>query len=287
MTSKRAKSQFHAWCFTINNYTEECEAAVKSLAEFASYVVCGKEVSSTGTPHLQGYCYMINPATKKAMSRVLKRAALFVSSGSDFDNYGYAQKEDLWFKHGTPPCQGRRRDIEEVSTMTRMRDIARATTSLPALRLAQARLEFTEPKREWLPTVIWLYGESGAGKTKSVYDAYGYEDVHKQDQFKWWQGYDGHEVVVIDDFRADFCKFHEFLTLIDRYPYVVEQKGGSRQLRAKVMFITSCHSPWEVYKNKTTEDIKQLVRRLKYIVHVQNDSTFRFICNPYRRGIFV
>lgn len=285
--SKRAKSQFHAWTFTVNNYTDEDEAAVKSLSDFASYIVCGKEVGEQGTPHLQGYCYMLKPTTRKAMSRVLKRAALFVSRGSDFDNFGYAQKESLWYKYGTAPGQGKRSDVEEVGQMTRMRDIAAATTSLPALKLAQARLEFVEPKRQWLPTVIWLYGPSGSGKTKSVFDAYGYDDVHKQDSFKWWQGYDGHEIVVIDDFRADFCKFHEFLTLVDRYPYVVEQKGGSRQLRARVMFITSCYSPWEVYKNKTTEDMKQLVRRLKYIVHVDADGVFHFNYNPYRKGIFI
>lgn len=286
---KKARTlQSHGWVFTINNPTLEDEEAVKAMADFAKYIVCGKETGAqNGTPHLQGYVYLHKLASRKSISRVLPRARCDPARGSDFDNFGYSGKQDLWFKHGKPPNQGGRTDIHEMEGCTSMREIVMQATSVQAILLAQKRLEFTEPKRDFLPNVIWLYGGSEAGKTKSVFDAFGYDVVHKQDTFKWWQGYDGHDVVVIDDLRADFCKYHELLTLLDRYPYVVEQKGGSRQLRARTMFVTSCYSPWEVYKGKTTEDLKQLIRRIKYICHVQPDSTFVFIQNPYRKSFFV
>ena len=46
-------------------------------------------------------------------------------------------------------------------------------------------------------------------------------NVFRPLNYKWWEGYDGHEVVLLDDIRKDFCKFHELLTLLDIYPYVM------------------------------------------------------------------
>ncbi|CAH1777288.1 unnamed protein product, partial [Owenia fusiformis] len=50
MTSK-AKTQ--CWCFTINNYTEEDETRLKALTP--QYMIYGKEVGESATPHLQGF----------------------------------------------------------------------------------------------------------------------------------------------------------------------------------------------------------------------------------------
>jgi len=80
---------------------------------------------------------------------------------------------------------------------------------------------------------------------------------------KWWEGYDAHENVIIDDMRGDFCKFHELLRMLDRYAYRIETKGGSRQFRAKTIIITSCYSPTEMFD--TREDIQQLLRRIDEI----------------------
>jgi hypothetical protein len=42
------------WCFTLNNYTEECEKTL--LARLAPHkFIYGHEVGESGTPHLQGY----------------------------------------------------------------------------------------------------------------------------------------------------------------------------------------------------------------------------------------
>lgn len=73
--------------------------------------------------------------------------------------------------------------------------------------------------------------------------------------------------MVIDDFRADFCKFHVLLRLLDKYPYVVEVKGGSRQWLAEEIFITAPMHPRDAYAHRSDEDIKQLLRRITTITH--------------------
>lgn len=278
--------QVHAWCFTINNYNDDDEKSVMKLADFASYVVCGKEIGEQcQTPHLQGYVYMIKKASRKAMSRVLKRARLTPSKGSDFDNFGYSQKENLWFLHGTPPCQGKRRDLEEAREMTTMREVVTTASNYQAIRMMEKRLEYCEKKRDFMPKIIWLYGATGTGKTLCATTAY--DDVHVQSSFKWWQGYDSHDVVVLDDIRSDFCKFSEMLRLFDRTPYVVEVKGSSRQLRARVMYVTSSLPPWDFYQ--TVEDKMQLYRRIRHVLRVTKneygDPVYSFMQNPYKNHL--
>jgi len=264
----RTNKQSKAWCFTINNYTPEDECVVRSLADFASYVVCGKEVGESGTPHLQGYAYMKKLASLTAMRRVIQRGHLVISKGTDFDNYGYCAKEDLWFKHGTPPCQGKREDLDAARECTTMKECILEGGNYQAIRMMEKKLLYLEPKRDFKPTVIWAYGSTGTGKSKGFYDAFGIDNVFTPKNYKWWEGYDGDEVVLLDDIRGDYCKFHELLTLIDAHPYRVECKGGSRQLRARFMLITSPYHPASLYQGRTDEDVQQLLRRITRIVLV-------------------
>ena len=80
---------------------------------------------------------------------------------------------------------------------------------------------------------------------------------------RWWDGYDAHENVIIDDMRKDFCKFHELLRYLHEHPFHVETKGGTRQFLARNIVITSCYSPDQLFE--TREDINQLLRRIDEI----------------------
>lgn len=84
------------------------------------------------------------------------------------------------------------------------------------------------------------------------------------ENLKWWEGYDAHENVIIDDFRKDSIQFSSLLRLLDRYAFRVETKGASRQLLAKNIIITCPESPEELFEH-TREDIKQLLRRIDEI----------------------
>lgn len=116
------------------------------------------------------------------------------------------------------------------------------------------------------PLIRWFYGSTGSGKTRQAYEdakTLGLTPYTCMATTKWWEGYDAHEYVIIDDMRKDFCKFHDLLRMLDRYPYLVECKGGSRQLLAKTIIITTTHRPEELYSGR--EDINQLLRRIDEI----------------------
>lgn len=65
-------SQAKHWCFTLNNYCDD--ELFNSLPARAVYLVCGKEIASTGTPHLQGYISFAIPRRLSQVKKIRPRA---------------------------------------------------------------------------------------------------------------------------------------------------------------------------------------------------------------------
>lgn len=254
-----------AWVFTLNNYSPEEEASVQALA--VTYLVYGRERGEEGTPHLQGLVYH-TLMRLSAVKKLIPRAHWEAVKGTIMQAEQYCEKDGDVFRKGTRPSQGKRNDIEEVRLNLRagvtMRVITDTAPSYQAVRMAEVWLRYNEAPRDWLPEVYWYWGPPGSGKTRAVYAAAPeVYSVPSSPQLKWWDGYDAHEDVLIDDFRGDHCDFARFLKLIDRYEFRVECKGGMRQLLPKRIFITSCVPPWRCWS--TNENLLQIKRRLHEI----------------------
>lgn len=256
------KTRARNWVYTINNYTDEDIAQVQALK--TTYHLCGKEVGEQGTPHLQGYIELEAQQTMSALSKKIPRARLAVAKGTAEQNRVYTSKENLFIETGTAKQQGKRTDIDDVRVTLKsganMRTVVESATSLQSIRMAEIYLTYHEEKRDWLPDVKWYWGATGTGKTRQAY-ADSVDPFTCGTTIKWWQGYDKHEHVIIDDFRTGFCTLRELLRLLDRYPFLVECKGSSRQLLAKQIIITAPHKP-DHYYGETGEDINQLLRRI-------------------------
>lgn len=108
------------------------------------------------------------------------------------------------------------------------------------------------------------YIQTGSGKSREAYQQYPH-GYYKMPTSKWWDGYDRHEVVIIDDYRRDLCSFGELLRLFDRYPLLVETKGGTVNFVAKTIVITTPKAPKETWDGRSDEDIKQLLRRIESV----------------------
>lgn len=265
MSVVQNQQRARAWCLTINNPTE-CDKATLEAYD-AEYIVVGDEVSpTTQTKHYQIYFRLKNAKTFSKIKKEFPTAHIEVAKGNDVHNRNYCTKEKLLFERGDVAVQGKRTDLSVISEVIaktpQMSAIIDFVSNLQGIRTAEKLLVYREPKRNWKPKVLWFCGASGTGKTKMAFelcpDAY-----MAMDTGQWWEGYDGHSDVIIDDMRKDFLKFHQLLKLLDRYPYRVEQKGLSRQFLAKTIIITSCYSPEQMYD--TREDIYQLLRRIDRI----------------------
>jgi len=233
------------------------------------YLIYGREACpDTGKKHLQGYIYMANAKTRSSMKKTFNDNTLhlLVSAGSAEQNYDYCSKDGDIFEKGIKPKQGKRNDLDNIREIIKanggMRKVVEVATSYQSVKMAEQILKYHEPKRLFSTDfkIYWFYGETGSGKTRTAYELAGDDYYVCLNTGKWWDGYDGHKTVIIDDFRANFCCFAELLKIIQPYEYRVETKGGTRQLLATTFFITSPYRPEQIYN--TREDIKQLLRRI-------------------------
>lgn len=288
---------FRDFCFTLNNYTDEEVQELRDVMQHKScvYGVFGYETApTTGTQHLQCYIYWKNEKTlsaarKKLPKRISKFAPRYRDGHPDVaanyckkgeqpheewetlhltgPNYG---KNARYEEFGTCPKQGKRNDIVEIREVVkdtgRMRDVMNRATSLQSAKFAEMYLKYHEQPRNWQPEVIWIHGPTGVGKSRMAREIVGDDYYTSMDTSRWWDGYDGHECLIIDDFRTDFCTWSQFLKMTDRYEWRVETKGGTRQLRAKKIVITCPEPPDVVFGRWTGEDIQQGLRRISQII---------------------
>jgi len=106
------------WCFTLNNYTVENEDRIRSAftAGGINYIVYGKEVGSSGTPHLQGFCAF---ETRKRLAGCVSSLgqAHWTVCRKIPAAIEYCKKDGLVTEYGTypdiPPTKGARNDLEE------------------------------------------------------------------------------------------------------------------------------------------------------------------------------
>lgn len=131
-------------------------------------------------------------------------------------------------------------------------------------RIAADNLEPIAQERE----IFCYWGQTGAGKSRRAWEEAGLHAYPKDPRSKFWCGYRSHEHVVLDEFRGGIDISH-MLRWCDRYPVLIEVKGGARALTAKKIWITSNLHPREWYPELDQETKDALLRRMT-IVHFEN-----------------
>lgn len=113
-------------------------------------------------------------------------------------------------------------------------------------------------------TVRVYWGATGTGKSRRAWSEAGLEAYPKDPRTKFWDGYAGHEHVVVDEFRGGIDIGH-VLRWFDRYPVLVEVKGSAVVLKAKALWLTSNLDPRLWYKDCDPETVAALMRRLEVV----------------------
>ncbi len=274
----KKQKRCRSWCLTYFITDEEQDHKwfeYLSRKSGIRYFVVGNETCpSTKRKHFQGYISFKNAKTFKACKKWFELDKIHIEPAvaGDFKNKAYCEKENKFIEVGEPIKQGKRTDIDVAIDIVKetgsIREVLKVVKNYQAVRHTELYMKYCEEESIRLDLeVINIWGGSGKGKTRMVYEEN--TNVFRPLNYKWWEGYDGHEVVLLDDIRKDFCKFHELLTLLDIYPYRVECKGGSRQLRAKKIYITTPIPLVDMWRyGRTDEDIYQLERRIHTTIHI-------------------
>lgn len=194
------------WCFTVNNYTEaDLELFNKVECE---YIIYGKEVGENETPHLQGFITLIN---KKRLPWIKKnihaKAHWEIKKGTVLQALTYCKKDGDFKERGDVPkeqgVKGRQANKErynEIIKFARAGNMLEIEEEHPTVFLQYNRILhslFTCDKQPQLFTRgIWIWGESGCGKTSTVMKLCENGFYEKPPRTKWWDGYQGEKVNI-------------------------------------------------------------------------------------------
>jgi len=107
-----------------------------------------------------------------------------------------------------------------------------------------------------------LFGPTGTGKSKWAMDEY--PGSYWKQRSKWWCGYARHEVVVLDEFYG-WLPFDLVLRMCDRYPMLVESKGGQIQFVAKTIVFTTNRAPHLWYRDCYFPSFERRVTKWHYL----------------------
>lgn len=293
--TEEGKKGAREWVFTINNWSD---VDITNLYKIeARYKCWAPEVGAKGTPHIQGYIAFKDAKTRKAVSKLIPRAWLAArspkSSPQNARNYivgPYSKdgKEKPFNKDavevGTIPKQGERNDLKDfhdaIQAGKRGRSLSEDHLALRAKypRLEQILINEDDKQRAIdmyergeRPEIHIRWGEPGVGKSKYVYDKHKASNIYELNLGDgsggsvWWDGYDGEEVVLINDFDGELG-WKYLLRLLDRYPFRLQVKGSHRWRLCKYIYITSNCSPDQWYRK---ESYHPLLRRLDSVTEVK------------------
>lgn len=266
------------WCFTLNNPSDNEQQSLDQLGSSQMgtasivYLVYGKETGENGTFHLQGFISFSKRKSLRQLKKIIPRAHLEIAKGTPEQAATYCKKDGDYQEFGQlPGGRGKRTDLESLwHDLKDGKSAQEVANKFPSLYIRYRRnilasIRDHQPGRSWETNVIVLWGPTGTGKTRYVYDQHPIESIYTHPGAEWFDGYEGQEIALFDDYNGSEFKLTYLLKLLDRYQMRVPVKGDYVQWAPKTIYFTSNRDPNEWYSNALPEHREALFRRIKEI----------------------
>ena len=268
------------------------------------YLLAAVEGRSEGkTPHLQGMIQFYRPKTFNQVKKWLGKRAHFKMMVKtpqccrDYCLKGDKMSKEDWIKERTKHpdygqdlmvafelgkmCtgQGQRSDLQAVvdSILDGEIKVDDIMFDRPEF-YHQYRRTLTAVENDFLckqhrtemPDCYWLFGRTNVGKSHKAFHFEGefrpsevYNCVHDKG---WYDGYKQQKVFVVNEFQGEI-PISELLQMADKWPYALRRRNRMPMpFMSKVLIITSCKRPEDVYTNALDDSERdQLYRRFKVV----------------------
>ena len=242
------KTQSRKWLLTFNNpekfgFTHDnIRAALSTIKNLDYWCMCD-EIGKEGTYHTHLFLYRKNQMRFAQIKSKFPTAHIDYCRGTTQENRDYVRKEgkykgtdkeetnlkNTFEEFGDCPFeeQGKRNDLNELYALIKDGlsdyDIIESNPKYMTQfnKIDRCRQVLLEEKFKntfrYLQVEYW-FGATGRGKTKTVMEHYGYENVYRVTNYKYpFDGYRGQDVIVFEEF-FDSIRIQDMLTYLDGYP---------------------------------------------------------------------
>lgn len=284
------------WCFT-SFATDKVPVFDPETMSYLVFQI--EECPDTHRRHFQGYVQLAKKLRLTGLKKIFPDATAHYekSRGTADEAANYCKKEesrvDGPWEYGVLTKERQRSDLKDVCQqvasgvpLSTIMEADPATYVRNYRGLEKLEAHFRKP-RTWKTEVHILWGPTGVGKTRHVYD--NYDRVYTKADPKWWCGYTDQETVLIDDvvwptpgvsnFKLDEMDRRMVLQIFDRYDYMVPIKGGNVRFLAKRIFLTSNFDPMPWLESQP--EVRRRVTSIKFVPQCSTDEQVILHCSSF------
>jgi len=274
MSNGRRNTQFRYWILTI---PKDTWSPPEDWGEDYMYV-CGQleKAPTTGYEHWQILC-CLRKKTTLARVREMFGGRAHCEPAKSQKAREYCLKEEssvagTRFEHGDFPFRRNSKTdwalVLAEAKQGRLDNIPAEVVVRCYSSLKRISVDYGMPVARGPQEVHLYWGPTGTGKSRTVFDLVdGKEYYLKAPTTKWWDGYQGQEIIIVDEFRG-LIEVSHLLKWLDRYPCAVEVKGCQVFLNTKIWYFTSNLELSDWYKELDIETKSALRRRFTNIINL-------------------
>ncbi len=295
-----SETRSRKWMITINNYQDfgidyEQIKAIMPTFKSLKYYCMSKEIGLlNSTPHIHIFVYFDNAVRFTTLkNRLGNNINLKICDSTCEKNRDYVFKEgkhagtekeetnlkDTHFEYGEMPVerQGARNDLADLYDM-----VVDGASDLDIIRSNYnniLRMSYVEKLRKKLKAekfnnclrnveTIYLYGETGIGKTKYIYDNFEFSEIFRITDYKNpFDKYSFQDVLVFDEFKGQIPITYLNM-LLDYYPVELGARYENVPACYTKVYILSNFPPEKLYLTESAILRRAFQRRLKQVFEV-------------------
>ena len=302
-------TQSRKWQLTINNPEEHginSSSLTDILATVAHDYSCFcYERGHEGTLHIHLYICSKSPIRFSRIKKLFPSAHIEQAKGTHQENRDYVTKSGKWKntdKEETnlsdtfqefgemPPERQLKEDKKErlyemiASGMSNYEILQEDKSYLYQIKhideIRQTMIEamYADTDREL--EVVYMYGASGTGKTRSIHEMHGAKNIcritsYRQNGQVYFDSYECQDVLVFEEFHGQ-VPITEMLNYLDRYPLKLPARYQDKQACYTRVYLTSNKSLDEIYQYEqlhSPETYNALLRRINKVMTFNPDGT--------------
>ena len=300
-------TQSRKWLLTINNpldhgLSHDRIKDILSTYKNLVYWCMSDEIGDNKTYHTHLFiCRKTSPIPFKQVKKDFPSAHIDPCKGTAQENRDYIRKEgkyedtlkaetnlkDTFEEFGDLPDerQGKRNDLIALYDM--VKDGKSNYEILEENPNYMRHLDTIDRTREIIRSehfkntirdlyVEYRFGSSGIGKSRSLVDRYGFENVYRVTDYSHpFDNYSGQDVIIFEEFYSSNIRINDMLNYLDIYPLLLPSRYRNKQACYTKVFINSnipFDAQYSTVQKEYRETWKALCRRIHCITYFDKNG---------------